>query len=145
MRLFLLRFVSIGLILLALSGGAVAQDSARPGHYGLPVDWSHRFVVSHAQLSDADFVQTALTEPRILYNWVIRHPASARAGVRGGVRGEDPGDAVVYRRPVRPTLRKRQSLAVDWHFPLGAGTVPIGSAPSKYGFDLSQTPNCTNG
>lgn len=64
--------------LLALSQGMWGQDASSSGHYGLPVDWSHHHFLSHAQLTDADFERTAMTEPRVLYNWIQRHPGMAR-------------------------------------------------------------------
>lgn len=127
MSFFPTKFEWFAVILVGLCLGAAAQNTVRRSHYGLPVDYSHRFVISHSQLSDADFERTALAEPRVLYNWVIRHPQSL---------------PIHYRPPLRHVLRKSRSMAVDWHFPLGSGTIPIGAGPSKFGFNLNQTPSC---
>jgi hypothetical protein len=135
MSSWITKFECFAVMLVGLCLAAGAQNSVRRSHYGLPVDYSHRFLISHTQLSDVDFERTALTEPRVLYNWVIRHPQSLTI---------DNPDILVYRPPLRPILRKPPSMAVDWHFPLGSGTIPIGAGPSKFGFNLNQAPSCAN-
>ncbi len=110
-----------------LSLSIYGENMAKGKHYGLAVDWSHRFMVSHAQLADSDFQTAAISEPRVLYNWMVRHPARNQ------------------RRPSHNQLAQtRASEQVDWHFPLGIGTVSRGMYPAKFSFSLSQAPDCTN-
>lgn len=123
----------VGLLLLVIvcCFSAFAQDEIQGDHYGLPIDPSHRFIISHSDLSDTDFAEQALREPRILYNWMLRHPAAVP--VSSNLAHAQPRHHHTF-----------SQIPVDWHFPLGNGTIPIGSGPAKYSFDLNQAPNCTN-
>src|SRR5215472_16591773 len=111
-------------IALALAVPSWAQRS-QAGSISLPVDWSSRHILHNSTL-DVGLARAAVHDPRVLYNWLLRHAGSSSKGV-----GKKGG---------------RQQ--VDWHFPLGNGTVPPSMSPAKYtllaGSGTLTAANCTS-
>lgn len=111
------------MVVLVLGLAAYGQNKPATPHYGLPSGWSNRYVGSHARISDSNFEQAALSNPTLLYNWILRQPHPMG-------------------RP-RVKLPRQRMEQVDWHFPLGSGTIPLGMFPAKYSFNINQTPSCS--
>lgn len=119
------------LVLACLSQPLFGQEAAEPvSGVGLPIDWSSRHVMHGAGVSS----KMAFQEPRATYNWLLRHQEP-----RGRARAAGDGST---------GSRKKNSIAVDWNFPLGNGAVAAGMFPAKYSFNAGSgaltLANCTS-
>ena len=92
-----------------------SQDSNT--HFGYPQDWSSRHIVMTGN-DDSATLKAAVTEPRHVYNMVMR-----RAAIEAAKRG---------RRP------RKNAIKVDWAVSLENGFVPADQSPAKYGFDVTK-------
>lgn len=120
-------------VLTSLSPAQQTAGSARPA-VGLPVDWSSRHVV-HSDAVTVEFGAAARQDPRLLYNWLLRHRAASAPL------------AAPLALAAKKGAPKGTPMQVDWNFPLGAGTVPFSMFPAKFSFDVGSgtltSANCT--
>ena len=123
---------SAAFVLLLLVSFAAAQDAP---HYGIPIDWSSRHVISSAA-DNVDLQQAIRRDPRQVYNWMLHNRARQQQ-----MTASHPATA-------KWATTKKGTTAVDWSWPLGAGTVPQHSYPAKYSFDTGSAnltaANCIN-
>lgn len=89
-------------------------------HIGYPRDWSFRHIVMTGN-NDSAALKTGLTEPRHVYNMVMRRTA-IQAATKGTKRGKSP-------------------MKVDWSVSLENGFVPANQFPALYSFGTS-TESC---
>ena len=142
------RILLLGLFL-AGCGGAFAVDpqssdaADSTGRIGLPIDWSFRHVL-YSNAVDESFADAAREEPRVLYNWLLRHPRAPRV-TKSTLSPNllSPGGI-----GVNVPHRHVNNAQVDWNFTLGAGKVRQNMFPAKYSFDAGggtlTLANCTN-
>ena len=116
--------------LLLLVSLAAAQDAP---HYGIPIDWSSRHVISSAA-DNVDLQQAIRRDPRQVYNW-MQHNRT---------RLQQLTSARLHGTPTKSSPKKG-TTTVDWSFPLGAGTVPQHAYPAKWSFDTTSAyASCTD-
>lgn len=120
------HLVQVAAVVVIASFIAAASYAQKPGHVGLPVDWSFRHIVSH-EVVDTASERLARHEPRIIYN-NLQHS-----------RARQPKLGHPVRQP-----RHGHSATTDWHVTLGNGTVAPNMSPAKFTFRSDAAPNCAN-
>ncbi len=110
---------------LVSSASLQAAENAAEGpkattHIGYPRDWSFRHIVMTGN-NDSAALKAGLTEPRQVYNMVMR-----RAAIQAGTKGRKP---------------RKSPMKVDWSVSLENGFVAANQFPALYSFGTS-TQSC---
>ncbi|HEV7217879.1 MAG TPA: hypothetical protein VGN39_03310 [Terriglobales bacterium] len=114
--------VSLPAFVQAAENGGQDLNPTAETHFGYPQDWSSRHIVMTGN-DDSAALKAGVTEPRHVYNMVMR-----RAAIEASKR---------RRRP------RKNAMKVDWAVSLENGFVPANQSPAKYGFDVTKE-SCNN-
>ncbi len=101
----------------AANDGSQDSDTTSPVHFGYPQDWSSRHIVMTGN-DDSATLKAGVTEPRHVYNMVMR-----RTAIEAAKQGHK---------------RHKNAMKVDWAVSLENGYVPANQSPAKYGFDVNK-------
>ncbi len=110
--------VSLPAFVQAAENGSQDPNVTSETHFGYPQDWSSRHIVMTGD-DDSAALKAGVTEPRHVYNMVMR-----RAAIEAAKRGR--------RKP------RKNAMKVDWAVSLENGFVPANQSPAKYGFDVTK-------